>query len=332
MKSTKIWIADSEVSYAEAFQEYVNLKKSHLFQVRTCTEKEKLEKAFAQKEIEILLITAEWYQICKDWIRQECVIFLSEGSLPAELSMYSAVYKYQSVENILREILYFYTERDIEEEYVTGVQRENSVIGVFSPVTIVEKNKFALALGQILAEEQNVLYLNLEECSGLSGLLGGNHWSLADLIYYLRESKKPFLYRLNSIVQKLDRMDYIPPCESYIDFRQITVEEWRKLIHLIRTQGMYDTVVLDLGMMTGHELEVLRQCDGIYVPVCRNIISQAKISQWERHLQILDGMDVLEKLQKLELPVSDEELGSEEGLFMLPQQEIGRFVRNLLRE
>ena len=332
MKSTKIWIADTEVSYAEAFQEYVNLKKSHLFQVRTCTEKETLAKAFAQKEIEILLITAEWYLVCKDWIRQECVIFLSEGSLPAELSMYSAVYKYQSVENILREILYFYTEQDMEEEYVTGVQRENHVIGVFSPVTIVDKNTFALALGQILAEEQNVLYLNLEECSGLSGILGGNHWCLSDLIYYLRESKKPFLYRLNSVVQKLDRIAYGPPCDSYIDFRQITVEEWRKLIHLIRTQTTYDTVILDLGGITGHELEILRQCDGIYVPVCRDIISQSKISQWERHLQILDGMDVLEKLQKLELPRSETELDSEDGLFMLPQQEIGQFVRKLLRE
>ena len=188
LKSTKLWIVDSEVSYAEAFREYVNLKKGHLFQVRTCTEKEQLRKAFAGKEIEILLITAQWYQFCKDLIRNECVIFLSEGSLPVELSMYSAVYKYQSVENILREILYFYSEQDMEEEYLTQAQRDHKVIGVFSPVNTVEKNKFALALGQILAEDQNVLYLNLEECSGLSEIFTGNHWNLSDLIYYLRQS------------------------------------------------------------------------------------------------------------------------------------------------
>lgn len=332
MKSTKIWIMDSEVSYMEAFQEYVNLRKSHLFQVRTCTEKEQLKKAFAGKEVEILLITAEWFWVCKDLIHNECVIFLSEGSLPAELSMYSAIYKYQSVENILREILYFYSEQDMEEEYLTSVQRDNKVIGVFSPVGSARKNQFALALGQILAEDQNVLYLNLEECSGMAEILGVNHWNLSDLIYYLRQSKKPFLYRLNSMVQKLNRMDYIPPCESYMDFGQIAAEEWRKLLYLIRTQGAYDFVIVDMGMMAGHELELLRQCDGIYVPVCRDVISQSKISQWERHLQILDGMDIMEKLQKLELPVSDEEMDSEDAIFTLPQQELGRFVRALLQE
>lgn len=332
MKSTKIWIVDSEVSYAEAFREYVNLKKSHLFQVRTCTEKETLKKAFAQKEIEILLITAKWYQFCKDLIRNECVIFLSEGSLPAELSTYSAVYKYQSVENILREILYFYSEQDMEEEYLMSAQREHKVIGVFSPADTVEKNQFALALGQILAEDRCVLYLNLEECSGLSEIFTGNHWNLSDLIYFLRESKKPFLYRLNSMVQKMDRMDYIPPCESYLDFKQISVEEWRRLLYLIRTQSVYDCMVLDFGRTTGHELELLRQCDGIYVPVRQDLISSAKLAQWTHFIQILDGMDVLEKLQKLELPISGEVLDSEEKIFMLPQQEMGQFVRGLLQE
>lgn len=42
VKNTRLWIADLEVSYADAFREYVNLKKSHLFQVRMCTEKEQL--------------------------------------------------------------------------------------------------------------------------------------------------------------------------------------------------------------------------------------------------------------------------------------------------
>ena len=71
MKNTRLWIADLEVSYADAFREYVNLKKSHLFQVRMCTEKEQLQKALAEEEIEILLISAKWYEEVKDFIRNE---------------------------------------------------------------------------------------------------------------------------------------------------------------------------------------------------------------------------------------------------------------------
>ena len=337
MKSTKLWIADSDVSYMEAFREYVNLKKSHLFQVRMCTDKEQLTRIFSEEEIEVVLLTAEWYLVCKDLIHSECVILLSEGSLPRELSKQRAVYKYQSVENILREILFYYSEIETEEELFTGVHRDNRVIGVYSPADGIYKygykSRFALGLGQVLSENRNVLYLNLEECSGLLEILGGSHWNLSDLIYFLRQKNKtPFLYRLNSMVQKFDKLDYVPPCESYRDFQEITVEEWQKLLYLIRTQSSYDFVILDFGHQTGHEPELLRQCDGIYMPTQEDIISQGKINQWERYIQILDGMDILERLQKLELPVPETGTESEEDLMLLPQQELGSYIRGLLRE
>ena len=40
------------------------------------------------------------------------------------------------------------------------------IIGVFSPLGRCLKTSFALALGQILAKERAVLYLNLESYSG----------------------------------------------------------------------------------------------------------------------------------------------------------------------
>lgn len=331
MKNTRLWIADPEASYADAFREYVNLRKSHLFQVRMCTEQDQLVKALSAEEVEILLLSAKWYETLKDFIRNECVIFLSEGSLPKELNRFPAVYKYQSVENILREIMYYYSEQD-EDVYYTQAHRDNKVIGIYSPSEGIRKNQFALALGQIIAEDRSVLYLNLEECSGFSEILDGSHWNLTDLIYYVRQNKTSFLYRFNSMIRKLDRMDYIPPCESYVDFGQITVEEWQRLLHLIGTQSMYDVILLDFGNAAGHEIDLLRQCSGIYVPVGSDLISQGRLVQWEKHLQVSDGMDILEKLQKLELPECGTGPHSEEDLFMLPQQEMGAFVRGLLKE
>ncbi|MDO4262232.1 MAG: hypothetical protein Q4C82_09140 [Eubacteriales bacterium] len=332
MKSTGLWIADSGVAYAEALMEYVNLRKSHLFHVRICTELRELKRALKEEEMEILLISASWYRSCKGLIRQTCVILLSEGSLPKGLGACPAVYKYQSAENILREIMYYYSEQEPQETYLTGIRKENRVIGVYSPAEGIGKTVFALTLGQILAESQNVLYLNLEECSGLSGIMGGSQWNTADLIYFLRQNKAQFLYRLNSMVRKLDRMDYIPACGSYTDFRQITVEEWQRLLHLIRTQSAYDSVILDIGSILGHEAELLRLCDGIYMPVRQDVISRSKVSQWEHHIQILDSMDIVEKLQKLELPAEELEPDSETELLMLPQQKLGGYIRGLLKE
>lgn len=333
MKNTRLWIADPEVSYAEAFQEYANLKKSHLFQVRTCTDRKQLADIFQSEDADILLVSADWYEYCRRLVQKECIVLLSEGSIPEEFSMYPAVYKYQSVESILREVMYCYSEQIEETEYVMGIRRDNRVIGVYSPVGGSGKTMFALTLGQILAENQNVLYLNLEECSGFRGLFGEGHWNLSDLIYFFRQKNKTqFLYRLNSMVHKLNRMDYIPPCETYTDFRQITVEEWQKLLYLIRVQSTYDCIVLDMGNLAGNEPDLLRQCDGIYMPVRKDLISQAKIRQWEKNIQILDSMDVLERTQKIELPICDETIDRETDISMLPQQKLGNYVKVLLQE
>lgn len=332
MKSTGLWIADPDDAYGKAFMEYVNLKESHLFHVRICTDREALIKALAGEEMEILLIAAEWYESCQALIHQKCTVILSEGSLVKEAEGCHAVYKYQSVENILRELMYYYSEQNTEGMYIEESRKDNRVIGIFSPVSESNQTVFALTLGQILAESQNVLYLNMEECSGMGEYMGESHWNISDLIYFLRQQNNAqFLYRLNSMVQKLDHLDYIPSCESYTDFHQIETEEWLELIRLIRARSSYDSVILDLGMAMGHETELLRQCDGIYVPVRQDMISRAKLAQWENAVQILGGLDIVEKFQKLEIPENSKIPESRDDLLMLPQQSFGMYIRGLLK-
>ena len=168
MKNTKLWIADPDLAYVQAFAEYVNLKKGYLFQVCACTDQTRMEQTPDGDETEILLITAKWYEAWKDVLQGKCVILLSEGNLPGKFTSYPTVYKYQSVETILREIMYYYSEQDNRELYPAGVRKDNRVIGVYSPADANAKTQFALTLGQIVGETQHVLYLNMEECSGLT--------------------------------------------------------------------------------------------------------------------------------------------------------------------
>lgn len=332
MKSTDLWVADACEKYANAFMEYVNLRKDPLFQVQVCTEEEQLVQMLAGEKIELLLISAEWYEQYEPLIHAKCTVILSEGSIMKEFSSQPAVYKYQSAETILREIMYCYSGQESEERYITEVRKENKVIGVYSPVEGTGKTIFALTLGQILAESRNVLYLNLEENSGMTEFMGNGHWNMSDLIYFLRQhNHTQFLYRLNSIVQKAGSMDYIPPCESYTDFQQVELEEWLCLLNLIRTRSNYEVIVLDLGSTIGHEPKLLRQCDGIYMPVRHDLISRGRIRQWEQYLSDLDELQIMERLQKLELPEWESVPDQEEDL-LLSRQKPGAYIRGLLRE
>ena len=77
------------------------------------------------------------------------------------------------------------------------------------------KTSFALTLGQILAKERAVLYLNLEEYSGFEEMLGkGFAQNLSDLLYFVRQENGNLIYKMNSMVQTINNLDFIPPVRT----------------------------------------------------------------------------------------------------------------------
>ena len=68
---------------------------------------------------------------------------------------------------------------------MTAAGRRSRITGVYSPIGRCGKTSFALTLGQVLAREEKVLYITLEEFSGLSALTGTVYTGgLSDLLYY----------------------------------------------------------------------------------------------------------------------------------------------------
>lgn len=79
----------------------------------------------------------------------------------------------------------------------------------------VLKTSFALTLGQILAKEKAVLYLNLEEYAGFEELMGkGFSQNLSDLLYFVRQENGNLIYKMNGMIQTVNNLDYIPPVRT----------------------------------------------------------------------------------------------------------------------
>ena len=85
-----------------------------------------------------------------------------------------------------------------------------------------------------------------------------------------------------------------------------------------------------LKWFTQKEQNLRFVCNSGYMPVKKDPISRGKIEQWDRYIQILDGLDILELLQKLELPPDGTGSDSESDLSMLPEQRLGSYIRELL--
>ena len=114
-----------------------------------------------------------------------------------------------------------------------GAEKRNPPAGGLFSGGRCQKTSFALALGQILARQKAVLYLNLEEYAGFEQLFSCTYEkNLSDLLYYIRQDSSNLIFRINSMVQSFQNMDDLPPALSPADLMAASWEEWSNfLIH-----------------------------------------------------------------------------------------------------
>ena len=181
-------VCDLEVEYAYNFMEYLNQRRNLPFEVQAFTSPQILCEYAKTQPIEILLISDK--AMCEEVRRLKVgkLIILTEGVHNPELDQYPSVYKYQASDSVVREVMECYGAEKAARESLPQWKRQASVIGIYSPVGRCQKTSFALTLGQILAKDRAVLYLNLESYSGFEQLLG-EVWerNLSDLLYFLRQ-------------------------------------------------------------------------------------------------------------------------------------------------
>ena len=222
MKKNIFAVCDLEVDYALNFMDYLNQKKNIPFEIQAFTTVESLIAYGKNIHIELLLISQK--AMCRQVQELEIgkIVILSEGVHPPELDRYPSVYKYQASSDVVREVMACYGAEKAVTPVAFPVLKKTTVIyGIYSPVGRCLKTSFALTLGQILAKEKAVLYLNLEEYAGFEELMGkGFSQNLSDLLYFVRQENGNLIYKMNGMIQTVNNLDYIPPVRTPEDIRR----------------------------------------------------------------------------------------------------------------
>lgn len=326
-------VCDLEVSYACNFMEYMNRKRNIPFEIQAFTNVTALQEFCREQEIELLLISDK--AMC-DAVKELPVgklVILSEGVHYPGLDQYPSVYKYQASDNVIREVMEVYGAEKEQHPQDCILKKKTEIIAIYSPVGRVQKTSFALALGQILAKERAVLYINMENYSGFEQIFAeGCERNLSDLLYYLRQENTNLVHKINGMVQSLQNLDYIPPVFVPSDIQSTTGEEWLRLLEELCRYSSYEAVILDLGDGVQDLLRILDACDRIYMPVRKDALSEAKIRQFENHLRTWEYTSLQENIIKLHLPYHNTG-GTGKNCFQgLVWSELGDYVRQLLRK
>lgn len=333
MKKSIFAVCDLEASYACNLMDYLNEKKSTPFEVQAFTSVESLMEFAREHPLEILLISTR--AMCNEIkeLQIKRIIILSEGESLQNLEEYPFVYKYQSSDNLISEVMEHYAASMPQLHFMTSSMKKTRIYGIYSPIHRSRKTSFALTLGEILAETKQVLYLNLEEFSGFEELFGVNYRTdLADLIYFARQKEGNLIYKLNSVIQSFHGLQYIPPALSPFDLRDVSGEEWISFLNEIISYCEYDVIILDLGEQIDDLFQILSICDRIYMPVREDTFSEAKIHHFEKLAQVLEYPELMEKVRKIHPPAQSLSRERQDITQQLVWGEMGNFVRMLLWE
>ena len=333
MKKQKFAILDMEETYAYNLMEYLSERQSMPFETLVFGSVESLRAYAQQNTLDLLLVSAK--MMCEEIRHMNIrrIMVLSEGEAPREYEDCPAVYKYQSSESLGAEVMSCYARQEVPPQQELALKRRVKICGVYSPVSRCGKTCFALTLGQILAQHQSVLYINLEDYSGFSSLLDRQASSdISDVMYFLRQNRGNVVLKLNAAMQKLGGMDYLPPTPCSQDLREINLAEWIQLLNELVSFSAYETIILDIGQPIGEVFSLLSQCGVIYSPVCEDTVSKAKIAQYENLLREMDFEEILEKSRRMVLPFCAPVMQGEYFLEQLTDGPMGNFVREMLEE
>ena len=329
-------ICDLEVTYASHFMEHINHRRNLPFEVQAFSSLERLKEVAEKQPIEILLISeralsSRRAEVAAWDIGQ--IIVLAEGIGEARSGDYPTVSKYQSSDSVIREVMAVYAAEAQDKRSMSIVKKETKMIGVYSPVGRCRKTSFALILGQLLARERNVLYLNLESCAGFEELFEETYnRTLSDVIYYLRQKDENLIHHLQAAVCNMDSLDYIPPASFPQDISSVSMAEWRALLDIIRKESVYEYVILDIGDGVEDVYSLLDICDHIYMPVRQDFVSQSKIAQFEKLMAVCNRKEVMARVEKLNLPYYAYPTMKTQYMKQMMWSEFGDYIRNLIRK
>lgn len=330
MGTRQFAICDSDAGYLKMLQAYLQKRNPADFEIVTFDTVEKALNASEENAFEILLVGEKIYDRDVTKICAAKVYILQEDG-QTEITGYSVVAKYQSMECLITQILDAYA----LDNNCSGTRRcgktRTSLISCYSPERHSGQSMAALAMAQALADLGNkVLYLNLMPFTGFEDILRTCYEAdVTDFMYFVLNHSDKLLYKLDSLKRCMHGVDYLPPPLDFSDLLQVSEEDWVRITDLLLYSSDYTYVVMDLPETCHGFYHILEKSDKIYALTDRSSpYSGAIMRHFRNVLKAKEWTVILEHLTEFELPQQWREYGSRlENIVATP---VGACVKGVL--
>ena len=288
-------LCDTEEEYAGLMTDFLKSRKDLPWEIRTYTMMELLLQKENPGQISMLVVAERAYSETLQMLQPLRTVILNESGVVKWGQLYQ-INKYQQADKVLKELLEIYMEIAPGGLPQLWCRSNTRFIGMYSPVKRCLQTSVALTMSQMLAEEHRTLYLNFEHYAGITELLPEvQNRDMADLLYFLNVEQGKFRLRMQTIVQKKGKLDYVPPMRSGQNLLTVSAAEWMQFIQKLAELGEYEYVVLDLSDSIQGLFDILRNCHKIFTLTADDRIARSKLLQYEQLLGLYEYEDVLQK-------------------------------------
>ncbi len=326
MRKILIAVCDSDSSYGEKLGEWFSLQRGEKLQSMFFSSPESFWESYGSRKPDIVLLGTGFLNhsgICEQIMEQRkrvqeesqkgakgAILWMylcaldGEERIPAYIRELPAVDKYQPASRILREIFSVY--RQWEDETLNEMGGEREVIGIYSPCHSIWQTPFALTFAQELAQEEKVLYINLQECAGFSGWFGVDYEKdLLDVMYLCLNDGGKIAHCVSSALYTMEGIDYIPPAKDGGCLGEISAEDYLKFIKLLAEHSGYRIILLDFGMMIPGFFQLLEVCSKVYIVAESGELYNAPLQQFQQMAERQENNNLQQRLIYLSLPSAE---------------------------
>lgn len=286
MSEKNLVICDHEIRYAKSLGDNIAERGDLAVKVYVCSSFEHVLEFVKDRRVHIFIVDEQFAYEQRVHVCAKQTFVLTRGKVADLGEEEWAVGKYQCADEIIREVFEFYVDRTKENVMRVMKKERARLLAVYSPIHRIGKTSFAIALGKELAKKKKVLYLNLEEYSGLEQTKD-EEMNLGDLLYYLKQGNGNLGIRLSSATKQVEKLDIISPIPIVLDLKEITWAEWGTLIEQTVEDSPYEVVILDVGESIQGLFPLLEMCDRVYMPILDDEISTRKVQQFQKNIEKL---------------------------------------------
>lgn len=296
MAKLNLVIADEDSNYLSRLVNYIT-ENNKQFEISSFSDKYSLLRYLSEQtnKIHILLFSENMASKELDNCHVDVKLLLSDGEY-TQNDKYKAINKYCRADMLIETLLMEYAEQSGHMDVLmSGNEEQTSVIGVYSPVGGSGKTVLSLALAKAFAAmEREVLYLNFEGISSVSGILkNDSKWNMSDV--YLETQNRKSNVGLKVVQCKENHYEsgiyFINPPERATEYTEVKPGELARIINETKNLGKFDVIIVDMSSGYYNDtLKILEACTTVVIPFFNNDNSLQKMRTFAEEIE---GQDTL---------------------------------------